>query len=100
MDDIVQITYDIYNLARYIFSNIADLFTILFTPLIWLFNFIKGFFIGIATPPPATAITWVFPDNIMAVFNAIPYFGLLEWACGAALSIFVLIFVFKHIAAF
>lgn len=100
MDDILQIAYDCFNVIRYIFGNIADLFTILFTPLVWLFNFLKGFFSGAFSAAPATEIGWVFPDNLLAVFNAVPYFTLIEYACGAGLSILVLVFIFRRLTEF
>jgi hypothetical protein len=34
------------------------------------------------------------------VFNAIPYFGTIEYACGAGISILVLIFIFRRFAEF
>jgi len=100
MDDIVQIAYDCFNVARYVFANIAELFTLLFTPLQWLFNFLKGFFDGVSSTPPETAISWTFPDNVMAVFNAIPYFSLIEYACGAGLAVLTLIFIFRRLTEF
>ena len=100
MDDLVHIAFDFFNVLRYVLSNIASFFSILFNPLAWLFNFLKGFFDGISSPPPTTAIAWTFPDNILAVFNAIPYFGTIEYACGAGISILVLIFIFRRFAEF
>jgi hypothetical protein len=36
----------------------------------------------------------------MAVFNAIPYFSVLEYACGAGISVLFIIFVFKELTKF
>jgi formylmethanofuran dehydrogenase subunit A len=100
MDDLAHIAFDFFNVLRYVMSNIASLFTLLFTPLQWLFNFLKGFFVGVSSPAEAADIAWTFPENIMAVFNAIPYFNLIEYACGAGISILVLIFIFRRFAEF
>lgn len=100
MDDLVHIVFDFFNVLRYVLSNIASFFSILFNPLAWLFNFLKGFFIGVSSPAPTAEISWVFPDNIMAVFNAIPYFNLIEYACGAGISILILVFIFKRFTEF
>ena len=100
MDDILHIAFDCFNVAEYVFSNIGTLFSYLFTPLTGLFNFAKGFFDGIASTPPATAVSWTFPSNVMAVFNAIPYFSVIEYACGAGLSILILIFIFRRLVDF
>lgn len=100
MDDITHIAFDCFNVLEYVFSNIANLFSLLFTPLTGIFNFVKGFFDGIVATPPATAVAWTFPDNIMAVFNAIPYFSVIEYACGAGLSVLVLVFAFRRLVEF
>jgi len=100
MDDILHIAFDCFNVARYIFSNIGSLFGYLFAPLTGLFNFAKGFFDGMASTPPATAVSWVFPSNVMAVFNAIPYFSVIEYACGAGIAILILIFIFRRLVDF
>jgi hypothetical protein len=36
----------------------------------------------------------------MAVFNAIPYFSVIEYACGAGIAILVLIFIFRRLVDF
>ena len=100
MDDLAHIAFDFFNVLRYVMSNIASLFTLLFTPLQWIFNFLKGFFVGVSSPAEVADIAWTFPENIMAVFNAIPYFNLIEYACGAGISILVLIFIFRRFAEF
>jgi hypothetical protein len=88
---------DIFYSIQYIFSNLGAIFTIIFTPLNFAFNFFKGFFNGIATPPPETAISWVFPDNILAVFNSIPYWTTFMYSVGAGLSILVLVWIMAHL---
>jgi len=100
MDDLIHIAFDFFNVVRYIIENLGSFFTYLFVPLAALFNFVKGFFQGITTPPPATAISWVFPDNIMAVFNAIPYFNLLELAVGAGLAILIVNYIMRRLSEF
>jgi len=100
MDDILHIAFDCFNVARYIISNIGSLFGYLFAPLTGLFNFAKGFFDGMASTPPSTSVSWVFPENVMAVFNAIPYFSVIEYACGVGIAILVLIFIFRRLVDF
>ncbi len=100
MDDLVHISFDFFNAMRYVFSNITTLMGVLFTPLSRIFNFLKGFFDGVSTPPPTTAVSWVFPSNVIAVFNSIPYFSTLTFACGAGISILLLVFIFRRLAEF
>ncbi len=100
MDTLDHIFFDIFNVLRYIVDNISTFFSILFVPLQWIFNFLKGFFVGINSAPPATAISWVFPTNIMAIFNAIPYFSVLTSAVASALGILILVFIFRRFVEF
>lgn len=96
-NNLFHIFIDLFYSIEYIFSNLAGVFTIIFTPINFAFNFIKGFFDGIITPPPETAISWAFPDNIVDVFNAIPYWSVLMYAVGAGLSIIVLGWILSHL---
>ena len=100
VDDLVHSAFDFFNVLRYVIENLGSLFSYLFTPLTGLFNFAKGFFDGIATPAPTTAMTLGWSTNVMAVFNAVPYFNLLEWACGAGISVMILIFIFRRLVDF
>jgi hypothetical protein len=96
-NNLFHIFFDIFYSIEYIFSNLAGIFVIIFTPINFAFNFVKGFFDGIATTPPATAISWTFPDNIVAVFNAIPYWSLFSYAIGAGLAILILVWIMAHL---
>jgi len=88
---------DIFYSIQYIFSQLANVFLIIFTPLNFAFNFVKGFFVGVNTAPPETAISWTFDSGITAIFNTIPYWSTFMWAVGAGLSILVLVFLISHI---
>lgn len=89
--------YDFFYAIEYIFSNLANIFIIIFSPLNFAFNFIKGFFDGISVPPPETAISWTFSDEILAVFSAIPYWSILMYGVGAGLSFLILIFIISQL---
>jgi len=97
MDSLIQIAFDFFDVVRYVISNIGTLISVLFLPLNWLFAFLKGFFVGISTPPPDTAIAWNFPSNVMTLINTIPHMQLLEQILGVALAITVLSFIFRKI---
>lgn len=89
--------FDLFYAIEYIFSNLANVFVIIFSPLNFSFNFVKGFFDGINIPPPTTAISWTFDSGIVAVFNTIPYWSVFMFAIGAALSVLMLIFVVSQL---
>jgi len=103
-DDLADIAYnlfhifnDIFFVIQYIFTNLASVFVIVFTPLNFAFNFVKGFFDGISQTPPATEISWVFDSGITDIFNTIPYWSVLMYAVGAGLSILILGWVMSHL---
>jgi hypothetical protein len=103
-DDIIAPFYallhnfaDFFYAIRYIFSNLANVFVIIFSPLNFAFNFIKGFFDGTSTPPPETAISWTFDSGILAVFQSIPYWSLFIFSIGAGISILLLIFIVNQL---
>lgn len=88
---------DLFYSVQYIIDNLANAFLIIFTPLNFAFNFVKGFFNGVATPPPETAISWTFDAGIIAIFNTIPYWSLFMFAIGGGLSIIVLVFIVSQL---
>lgn len=94
---ILHNAYDVFYSIEYIFSNLANIFLIIFSPLNFAFNFIKGFFDGVSVPPPETAISWTFDSGVLGVFNSIPYWSVFMYAIGAGLSILVLIFVVNQL---
>jgi hypothetical protein len=100
LDDLVHSAFDFFNVLRFVIANLGSLFSYLFTPLAGLFNFAKGFFVGIATPPPTTEMTLGWATPVMTIFNAIPHFSLFCWACGAGVAILVLIFIFRRLVEF
>lgn len=100
MDDILHIAYDCFNVIVYIVSNIGTLFSLIFAPLAWLFNFLKGFFVGILAAPTTPAVSSAISNNVMAVFNAIPSFASIEQACAAGLAILVSVFIFRRLIEF
>lgn len=96
-NNLFHIFFDVFYVIEYIFSNLANVFVIIFTPITFAFNFIKGFFDGISVAPPETAISWTFDSGILAIFNTIPYWSLFMFALGAGLSILVLGWIMSHL---
>ena len=88
---------DVFYSISYIVENLANAFLIIFYPINFAFNFFKGFFDGVAMPPPETAISWTFDAEIVAIFNTIPYWSLFMFAVGGGLAIIVLVFVISQL---
>lgn len=100
-EDLTHHFYDVFYIIQWFLSNLGSMLSIAFTPLTWIFNFVRGFFVsatssletlGIELP----AIT-ILTDNVSAFFNAMPYFSLLSTGIGAILGIFIMIFIIKKI---
>ena len=96
-NNVFHILIDIVYSIQYIFDNLSDVFSIIFQPLNFAFNFIKGFFDGISVAPPETAITWTFDTEILDVFNSIPHFSLFMYAIFGGISIIIFSWIVYHL---
>jgi len=99
-EDLIHHIYDVFYVFQYLIDNLQSLFDIVLTPLAWVFNFVKGFFISAFIEDIPPAITWTFPDEVVGVFNSIPYWDVLTFGIGAGLSILVLVFIFRRLLSF
>lgn len=94
-EDFIHHIFDIFYIFQWLLDNLKDIFSILFSPLLWVFNFGKGFLVGITTEP--AEISFTIADNIKTLFSSIPYLSLIFTAIGGALGILFLVFIFKKI---
>jgi len=99
-EDLTHHLYDIFYFIRWFFDNLGDVFSSAFTPLTWIFNFVKGFFtsavmsledLGIEIPE-MTLIS----ENTEAVLEAVPYLNLLLTAIAGVFGLMLLIFIIKR----
>lgn len=98
-EDLIHHIYDVFYIAQYLLDNLADLFSIIFIPLTWIFNFVRGFFNSAFATPPEAGISWVFSDSILNFYNSIPYWNYLMFGVGAGIGILFLVFIFKRIVS-
>jgi len=98
-EDLIHHLYDLFYIAQYLIDNLGELFGVIFTPLTWIFNFVRGFFISAFADNVEPTITWVFSDEILSVFQAIPYWNILTLALGSGIAILVLVFIFKRLTS-
>lgn len=98
-EDLIHHLYDFFYIAQYLIDNLGELFTIIFTPLTWIFNFVKGFFVSAFATPIEPTITWIFPTQILEIFDAIPYWGIFTFAIGSGIAVLVLVFIFKRMTS-
>lgn len=100
-EDLTHHFYDIFYLIQWFLDNLGDILAIAFTPLIWIFNFVKGFFVNATSTLEALGIeieeTTLMTDNLQTFFDSVPYFDLLLTGVAGVLGIFVIIFIVKKI---
>lgn len=99
-EDLTHHFYDIFYIAQWFLSNLGEILLTAFTPLTWIFNFVKGFFVsatmtleqlGIETPA-----FLLLTDNVKAVLEAVPYLNLLLTAIAGCFGIMIIIFIVKR----
>jgi len=87
-------------LPSWILSELQTFFSNIFLPLSWFFNLLKGFFSGLSSVPSITTLSWGFTDNVITFFNTIPYWNYLMFGVASALSILILVFLFRRFSDF
>jgi hypothetical protein len=97
-EDFIHHIYDIFYIVQWLLDSLKTILGIALSPLSWIFNFGRGFFIGVATTPES--ITFALPASVISLFNAFPYLNLIFMAVGGGLGILFLAFIFKKIIHF
>ena len=88
---------DIVVYAGWFFENLGHIFTLLFSPINFIFNFLKSFISSaVATPPTAT--TWAFTDQIKDVFNAIPLWSTVVLVLGSCILLLTGVSLLRHLS--
>lgn len=96
--DLIHHFYDCLAIVLYLIDNLSNLFAIIFTPLTWIFNFVKGFFVSAFSTPIEPTITWVFNTEILANFQSIPYWNTFTYMLGAGIAILITAFIIKRLS--
>ena len=98
-EDLTHHFYDIFYFVRWFFDNLGEVFSNAFTPLTWIFNFVKGFFVSATMSladlgieiPEMTLIS----ENTQTVLEAVPYLNLLLTAIAGVFGLMLIIFIVK-----
>lgn len=100
-EDLTHHFYDFFYIIRWFLANLSNMLSKAFTPLIFVFNFIKGFFIASTSTLEKLNIQItemnLLTENVKAFFDVFPYFKLLSMGIGGALGIFIVIFIAKKV---
>jgi len=96
-EDLTHHFFDVFYFFGWLFYNLQNLFVIIFRPLTWIFNFVKGFTTSAFSTPEKLGIQLGemahFSDNVMAFLNVIPHFNLVLAGVSAGLGILVVSFI-------
>lgn len=99
--DLTHHFYDIFYVVQWFLDNLGSMLSTAFLPLTWVFNFVKGFFVSasmslaeleIEVPESMNLIS----DNVIAVFEIVPYFNLLLTAIAGVFGLMVIVFIVKN----
>jgi phage-related protein len=88
---------DIVVYAGWFFENIGHIFALLFSPINYIFNFLKSFILSAVSTPPVNT-TWVFTDQIKEIFNAIPLWNSVVVVLGACVLILTGVSLLRHLS--
>jgi len=103
-EDLIHHIYDVFYIGEWFLDNLASMLLIAFRPLIWVFNFVKGFFVsatltieemGLATSSVPELV--IFTEDITNIFESFPYFDLLITGVGGALGLLMVAFIIKKL---
>jgi len=100
-EDLTHHFYDIFYIVQWFLENLGNMLSVAFTPLIWIFNFIKGFFVSATSSLEDLGLEIeemdLMTDNLQTFFDSVPYFDLIMTGVAGILGIFVIMFIVKKI---
>ncbi|HUV72653.1 MAG TPA: hypothetical protein VMW25_06630 [Clostridia bacterium] len=88
---------DIFIYAGWFFDNVGRIFGLLFSPINYIFNFLKSFIGSAVSTPPVNTI-WVFPDQIKSLFNAVPYWSTVVLVLGVCILLLTGVSLLRHLS--
>jgi hypothetical protein len=91
-----QIASDFITFLGWFFQNLGELFGYIFLPVKYIFTFVKSFFLSALTPPIPAEEIWSFSDEIIEIYNAIPYWNEVIVAIGVALMLLFSFYIMKQ----
>lgn len=100
-ENLIHHIYDVFYIAEWFLDNLAEMFSIAFRPLSWIFNFVRGFFLSATMTIEELGIELpelsVYAGDVQEVFENFPYFNLLITAVGGCLGLFVVASIIRKI---
>jgi hypothetical protein len=90
---------DIFVFLGWLFSNLVGFLHNLFLPVNYVFQYLKGFSQNAFSPAISPSGVWIFPENILALFNTIPYWSTIQHVFLVALGVMFAVFILRNLTA-
>ena len=91
-----KIASDFITFLGWFFGNLGELLAYVFTPVKYIFTFIKSFFLTALSPPVTAPEIWNFNSGVLGVFDAIPYWGEIIMVLGVAITLLFSFYVIRQ----
>lgn len=90
-----QTASDFLIFLGWVFENTGLLIGKIFLPVQYIYTFLKNFGASALSNPITPNEIWTFDDEILAVFNAIPYWNTIIFVLVLGISILFIVFILK-----
>ena len=91
-----QIASDFIIFLGWFFENLGELLGSIFTPVKYIFTFVKAFFENAFSPIIPAGEIWTMPANVLAIFDAIPYWNEIMLVLSVGLMLIFGFFIIKQ----
>ncbi|GAH94193.1 unnamed protein product [marine sediment metagenome] len=91
-----QIASDFITFLGWFFQNLGELISFIFTPVKYIFTYVKSFFLTALAPPIPAGEVWVFGTEIVDIFNAVPYWSEIIVVLGLGIMIIFSFYIIKQ----
>ena len=99
-EDLTHHFYDIFYIVLWFLDNLGEMLSNAFIPLTWIFNFVKGFFVSATMTLEELGIELpemdLMSDNVLAVFEIVPYFNILLTAIAGVFGLMMFVFIIQR----
>ena len=101
-ENLIHHLYDIFYIVQWFLTGLQDLFSILFKPLAWAFNFGKGLFETAFKTATELGLEegqiGHFNQSVFDFLNVIPHFNIILLGVAGCLGILFLVFIVKKLS--
>lgn len=85
IEDIVQPILDFFSFFHWLFANLRIIFICLLSPVNYIFAVVKFFWASAFLTPANPDLSYTFSPQVLAVFNALPFWSSFTAVIGAVI---------------